>query len=793
MAAPQQATAYTADGQPIAPEDTAAAVREGRGFFQKGSRVTARNPDGELVTIAGEDASLPGYQVLNPGEVTAAKLRRDAETAGGMAKTAGEGLVRGATMGLLGPEQFYDSEGRARAKARVEANPNLAMGSELAGAAGATIAASLLSGGAAAGVAGEGTAARLAAMAGRGALTPFRAAAAVGEAAEAATGASTLGRIAGLGLRGAAEGAMFGAGREVSQAALEDVPLTAERLLAGAWDGAKMGGAFGLGLGVLSQGVGKAGRAIVGRMAETGDDLGKATGSWAERTMARQHLDGANIWKKATNGGSDMARPARIGRKLLDADMPSETTAALRRADELAAEAASRLRQVATAADESGVLVQPQRILAAVDDQVSKLKETPFGDFQNLAKRVESEIAPFRTKFSPGGAANDTAPPMRFSELWDLRKKLDDVVYREGPKGPAKEALEEMRDAFRRELDTTIEEAAATSGAPPELLSTWKKATEDYSDFALVKQSLKDLSKRRSNNRSISPSDYGTGSAAGILMGILSGNPVTGLATSAVTSAAHKLIRERGAGVVAKIADRTGNVASQMEMAGKVAALVEAPKRLAAPVSVNVAQQFDHYSQALTQAQTDPVKFSEKMAEATADLALRAPELAQQIQQTMLADMAYLNQLHPAPTTRKNATLTPHAKLPEFYAYNQKQAFVDAAMALDNPMGVFEDIARGELPLTKIETLKERRPLLFGEMRQTVIKYTMTREEELPFSRRMLLGTAFDFPADWSMLHVSDIQEALTAPDPSGKPNDPTAAPSKVGSDPGANISPGQF
>jgi hypothetical protein len=159
----------------------------------------------------------------------------------------------------------------------------------------------------------------------------------------------------------------------------------------------------------------------------------------------------------------------------------------------------------------------------------------------------------------------------------------------------------------------------------------------------------------------------------------------------------------------------------------------------------------------------------------------------------MMGDLAYLDELHPAPATRQGVTLTPQAKLPQFYAFNQKQAFVDAAMALDNPMGVFDDIARGELPLAKIDALKKRRPLLFNEMRSTVVKYTMTREEELPFSRRMLLGTAFEFPADWSMLHIGAIQESLVAADASGKPNDPTAAPSKVGTDPGQAISPGQF
>jgi hypothetical protein len=77
-------------------------------------------------------------------------------------------------------------------------------------------------------------------------------------------------------------------------------------------------------------------------------------------------------------------------------------------------------------------------------------------------------------------------------------------------------------------------------------------------------------------------------------------------------------------------------------------------------------------------------------------------------------------------------------------------------------------------------------------MRQTVVKYTVTREEELPFSRRMLLGVAFDFPADWSMLNVGAIQESLSPPAPPSQ-NNPKAAPSKVNSDPGKGIAPGGF
>jgi hypothetical protein len=267
-----------------------------------------------------------------------------------------------------------------------------------------------------------------------------------------------------LGARGAVEGAVYGAGHEVSQAALEDVPLTAERLLAGAWDGAKVGGVFGAGLGVLGAGVGKAGRAIVGRMAESGDDLTRATGSFAERTMAKQHLDGAKIWKKVTSDGADMARPARIGRKLLDANVPSEAKAALKTVTGLADEAGGRLTAVAKAADDTGVMASADRVIAAVDDQAAKLREVPFGDSHAIADRLEKQIAPFKERFaSVPGVANDSAPTLRFSEMWDIRKQLDDFVYKEGRAGgPAKEALEEMRDSFRRELETTLAATVTT-------------------------------------------------------------------------------------------------------------------------------------------------------------------------------------------------------------------------------------------------------------------------------------------------------------------------------------------
>ncbi len=271
-----------------------------------------------------------------------------------------------------------------------------------------------------------------------------------------------------------------------------------------------------------------------------------------------------------------------------------------------------------------------------------------------------------------------------------------------------------------------------TGQVSQDLLGRWKAAKEDYADFNLASVRPRTLAIRTEKNRFFSPSDYGTGGLAGMLVGVLSGGGlgvVAGAATNLAVSAAHKLIRERGAGVLAKIADRSSSVAGRMELAGKVAALVESPKRLGPAVAVKREPHVDRYTAALAKSDIDVAKH---LGDTTEELAHRYPEVAAEVTKTMLGDRAYLKSIEPKPATRVNNTMTPKAA-PITYSFDQKKQFVDAASALDNPMGVFEDLARGNLPITKIETLKIRRPGLWTEMRTTVIKHTITRDKPLPF------------------------------------------------------------
>jgi gas vesicle protein len=118
-----------------------------------------------------------------------------------------------------------------------------------------------------------------------------RGAARVGEAVErgvigdatAGVARRALARGVGLGTEGAIEGAAVGAGQEVSETALGDTELTAQKLLAGAGRGAMFGGLTGAAIGApLGAAAGALGapRVLAGRAArQAGDALDAATAS----------------------------------------------------------------------------------------------------------------------------------------------------------------------------------------------------------------------------------------------------------------------------------------------------------------------------------------------------------------------------------------------------------------------------------------------------------------------------------------------------------------------------------
>lgn len=304
-----------------------------------------------VVAPDGEAGEIPASQVdaaVRAGFKLQSDIDREAEfgTAGQQLATFGEGIAQGVSLGaqspLAGLEGFGDYLGRSIAEigmpeeeqlanldqsvgraqeqisAREDVNPITSGLGQATGIIGSTIA-----------TGGAGALGRAAALTPTGAIARLGAAGATQAAARVApTLARGLARPAvGLLAAGAIEGAAFDAAREIDDSVrLEQWDNLAERAVARAWEGAKIGSLTSLGVGGLLSGLGAGARRLrgggqaddaAGALARRADDAPLASVDVVapERPWARAVVDKA----RAAAGAADDAQQA--GTRAIRKDM----------------------------------------------------------------------------------------------------------------------------------------------------------------------------------------------------------------------------------------------------------------------------------------------------------------------------------------------------------------------------------------------------------------------------------------------------------------------------------------
>lgn len=346
--------------------------------------VAVVSPLGGVQQVAPEEAehlvASEGWRHAAPEEATADANQRKYGGLGGAAAAAGAGLLRGASLGgtdALGAAVGLDDE---LAGLR-DANPGMSTLGEIGGG--------LL------GV-GEFGGPGLLARATRAVSAPARAALRVGEAVEGIAGTGLMGTA----LRGAAEGALFGAGSGVSELALSDDDVTGERLAmalgGGAMHGALYGGGIGLGAGI-------AGKALRGG------------GSMLERAILRPSAEGLEAAAASQFGH---AAPG-IGERLVRSLDPAVSVITGTERGTLASLATAEGRRIAMSA--------PKIRAAELEEFVGMLtksreaEERIANQFQGGFKRNQiSSIVRTGNEASTITAARET--------MTTLRSKIDDAV-----------------------------------------------------------------------------------------------------------------------------------------------------------------------------------------------------------------------------------------------------------------------------------------------------------------------------------------------------------------------------
>lgn len=647
----QAVTMYTAEGKAVQVPARQAGALYGAGQlgFAKDQTIHVRDQGGHVFEANPHQAMQAlqsGYGIATDADVSAAKERKEYSGIGKTAEAFGSGVASGLTFGLsdlaiakaggreeLEKLQKYHNIARAAGTITGAVAPVLLSGGLGAGAEaaeGASAAAGLAGAGeAAAGAAEAANVARGAGLAQRtiGALGIMpRAVAGIGDVVgegvgrivgEGATG--LLGRVAQraipLAAQGATEGAFYGMGGEISEAALGDHELNAEKLLAAAGHGAKLGAIGGLIMG---------GGEVLGKAAiDKGFQLAGKTGlsdwleSFANQRMFKAAGGDRSIYQGLGRTAEERASAVEeIGSTLRnyrfeDGERLMKPTTSVAEVEEGTRRAIEEQTGKLKSINEEAARVIGEKpelgpdavgtVKKVYDEVINKLRgPNAIATDERVANTLEKEIAPLIKRTTPPGlnpeehgelyniwkeaqggseqaqkmmeAAKVQHPeiaeliepkPVPIGDMIDTVKRLDNAIYRAkasgGPAGvPMREDLKELsriRGIINEEVVSATERAAAASDKP-ELLAAVRDTKSELHNLLTANEMAQKWVSRDIGNRMFSPSDYGTGGS--VLAGMIAaghGGPASMLAAGG-TALVHNFIRERGSAITAAVADR---------------------------------------------------------------------------------------------------------------------------------------------------------------------------------------------------------------------------------------------
>jgi len=360
----------------------------------------------------------------------------------------------------------------------------------------------------------------------------------------------------------AVEGAFYGAGRVVHEAALGDPNLTAESALATVGLSAAMMGAVGGGSSVVGSLLGEAAKHLPGWVGDTLDSIeshanlqaaGGDKGS-ARRMIQKYGPDGArarllemrDIGIFGSDGGSALVTPHAV----------------MDNAREILSNEGGKIGDMIKAADASGnvnVDGAARRILASGEGIINKMGENPFQE--DAAGRLRGLLAKYEQKISVGAKLED---------LHGMEREFGQEVY--GLKGMGDPRATPQIDALnkiRREISTVVDEGVERGGVPAK---DWLAANRTFSIAKdAEKMALNGVARLEGNN------PLSLSGTMGAIAGFAQKGPIGGVLSGAATEAAKRY----GSGLTGLAARTLKNALGDggAEVAGRTAEAIAAARK----------------------------------------------------------------------------------------------------------------------------------------------------------------------------------------------------------------------
>lgn len=620
----------------------------------------------------------------------------------------------------------------------------------------------------------------------RAVSAPLRGINAVGKAAEHGLASALGGKaiIAPMAARGAAEGALFGAGNALSDQALsQDPELTAEHVLpdvlSGALGGLVLGGATGTVLkgaksflkeakplvnDIIDETVGKAEpgapKSWQDKLADKlKEESNKSAFKATEPTKAQfknveQYHKGASVQgERIKNAFEEIT-----GKSYATADIES-----LRATQEGLEKRSGKVfneapKELDTLPDE--YKPSHNKLVGELTDYIDSVHK------RTGQKPLAAELRSFVKEFTEGtelieGEGDKTT----YTNLRKLKEDIDTKAYPGGkaPVSPteAQVAYKQMshivRDFFEKNADKAEKEVGDLLS--PELQSGWQQAKKDYETAKILEKHVDNMEAKRGTLRRASLTDY-----LSTIGAIASGHPVAGLALGA----ANKYLREHGNQIASVLLDKasklmTVNDAAQgveKEIGSSIAQFLN-PKEVAKSLFAAGAPQpifagttgderqksFETYVAKLKDSVANPNQQFADISKRIGDMGNIAPQTASHIITKHLANEQFLASKLP-PGLTPTDTIFPNKTKPKVSDAEMAKFSRYVAVAQRGSKVLMHELKTNRVSPETVEGMKVMYPASYAKIQSSLIDNASKMKNDMSFSQKLQLFTLFGIPTD---------------------------------------------
>lgn len=740
------------------------------------TEVAVKTPDGQIGTVDADEADqMPeGSALASPAEVQAFKARQRLEAEygglGGGLAAAGLGALRGASLGLSDPLiAGIGGEGARRALENYqEANP----GSSLAGEVGGVVLPAFFTGGEGA----IGTGAKVLSA-------PTRVVGTVGRGAEALAGGivgtearSVLGRVAqkalikGAGLGG--EAAIYGIGNEISDAAIHDHELTAEKL----WAGAGRGALLGAGLGAAAGTVGQLAREGANSLAKVARS--PSVSAWLEKQslVSTGRAAGVNkriATKAETFGDFDQMRrvwrdeaPGLVGKRsfshMTSEDLAQAAESGLQRDGQ-------KLQSLLEKADDSLIAKAPEKLPKAIDviDDIERAADRIEGSKLGsgaVVNRMRGLAEDARRIYGLVDAEGQIVPQMAetrwgLQQMHAFRVDVDKAIGKFVPEMSGfKAELADVRRGLEKRLVSQMEEAGGQSLKDAYLASKGKLQA-----WYTLRDATKNAAAGGSSNRFFGLSEQLGGLVGGPIGGAV-GGPIGHLIGAGVGSMAAHAVRTRGDFIAASLLNHVSQLGALERASGLVDNRIQAGIRgflnrgtqvasIARRESEKVAAKDKReqartvrIAQAVTHLATNDDARIQHVSASIGPLDAHAPSVATHAALKAQQSIFNLAQRAPKPFF-SGRSLTPNAEKLH-YSSMQVYQFGQYVAGYEDPLSLLDDMKAGYIDPNKLLGMQENHPRIYEQMHDELWNQLQEHDEELTWDQKKLASIFFGLPTD---------------------------------------------